>query len=346
MSHPLENTYTPIVLLAALQQKAAPSSFLRNMLVKDETMSDTDYIKIDIEKGGQKLAAFVARGGDANRVAVDGYTTNIHAVPYVSEEIRYTPKDLKIRMAGETEYTRGAKARMNKKIAKGLTNLRDRFARLEEWQLSRAIQTGKVVISGKGVNYTVDFQMDPEHIIVNTGTDLWSDAGADIPKQLQDMAKLGRDKGAPVMNRLIMGVEAANAFLSNDEVQKLLDNRRISAGGIDFEQLDNNYATWVGNFRHVGIDLQVYTYQATYEDENGDMQYYIDPKNIVMLSSAARIEAHYGMIENLNHPTMEAKEFPSLVVDDKGKYADLSLESGPLMALHQPDAVVVRTVLA
>jgi len=346
MAHELETLYTPRTMLKALEQKPAPSSFLRDMFVTSTEEHDTDVIEIDIEKSGQTVAAYVARGGDANRVAMSGFTTNLHVIPYVNEEMRFTPKDLKVRLAGETAYSSGAKKRLNSKVGKGLSKLRDRFKNLEELQLSQSLQTGLAVISGKDVSYTVNFQMDPNHIMINTGDDLWDDTDSKKIEQLREMAALPVQAGAPAPTVVIMGVDAAAAFIDDDDVKEKVDLKNYNTGHIDFKQLNENKATYLGHINEIGLSVELYSYQATYTDDQGATQFFFDRTKIVMGSTTARVTAHYGMIENLNHGSHIGKEFPDFVVDPKGKYADLSLESGPLMAVHQPDAFVVRKVLA
>lgn len=342
--HELETLYSPRTMLKALEQKPTPSSFLRDMFVNGTEEHDTDTIEIDIEKGAQTVAAYVARGGDANRIALGGYSTNIHVIPYVNEEVRFTPKDLKVRLAGETAYSPGAKKRLNKKIGKGLAKLRDRFKNLEELQLSQSLQTGKAVISGKDVNYTVDFQMDPTHIIVNTGGDAWDQTTSKKIAQFRTMAQLSVQKGAPAPTVGIMGINAAALFVDDADVKEKLDLKNYNTGHIDFKQLNENKATYIGHLSEIGLSIELYSYQATYTDKDGNTKYFLDADTVILGSTNARVNAHYGMIENLNHGTHIGKEFPDFVVDPKGKYADLSLESGPLMAIHQPDAFVVLKV--
>tara|TARA_Y100000310_G_scaffold344838_1_gene459896 strand:- start:15042 stop:16001 length:960 start_codon:yes stop_codon:yes gene_type:complete len=315
------------------------------MFVQREIIHDTDTIEIDIEKGGQTIAAYVSRSGAANKIKAGGYKTLRHAIPYVYEEMTFTAADLKVRHAGEKVFDNGGpRKRLNVKIARGLAKLRDRVKNLEELQLANALSTGKAIIQGKDVDYEVDFQMDPTHIIALTGTAQWDDPLSTKEKDLRDAAQLPGRKGAPAPNRCIMGFEAGILWSNDENVKQDLDLKNYNTGHIDFKQTDENRATYIGHYKSVGISQEMWTYQAQYTDANGDAQFYLDPYGVIMGSTAARVEAHYGMIENLNHGTFMGKEFPDFITDPKGRFADLTLESGPLIAVHQPDAFVYLKV--
>lgn len=337
--------FTPRVMLEALMQEPEPSRFMLDRHIRKTTTHDTEIIEIDVEKGGQTVAAFVSRVGDANVVGKREFTAIMHNIPYIYEEIPFTAKDIKVRLPGETVYSGSSPAaRLSKKIGGWLKMLRDRIVRNKELQLLTAMQTGEIQITGKDVGYTVDFQMDPTHLVTNTGAAIWGSTTEDKIEQLETDAAKSRDKGAPPPTVLYLGIDAAKLWLADSAVLSYMDNRRVQLGQINVEQLAGQRATFLGDFSRVGLNVQVFSYQATYTDTAGATQYYLDPDNYILTTPEARIEEHYSMIENLNHGSYVGKEFPDMIVDPNGRKGKVTLESGPLIGMHQPDAVVRRTV--
>ena len=333
--------YTPRDMLEALEQNPRPSTFLKDRLVSGAPIEhDTDVIEIDVEKGGQTVAAYVSRVGDANVVGKRGFETNIHAIPYVYEETPFTAKDVRTRLPGETVYKTGAGRRLDVKMGKWMSILSDRLTRLEEKQLAEAIQTGKVVVTGKDVNYTVDFQMDPSHLITNSGADNWGSGTEDKVAQLEAASELIRESGAPTATELYLGFEAGQNFLKDAAILANLDNRRVERGEINIKQLAGQRATFLGTYNGIGLSVDVFSYQAKYQDSAGVSHYYIDTNNAVLGSQEARVNLHYGMIENLNHGSFVGKRFPDVIINPNGRAGAVTMESGPLMGLHQPDGFV------
>ncbi len=340
----LEAIYNPRTMLAALHQKPSPSTFLRDTFVNGTKIHTTKTIEIDIVKSGQTVAAYVARGGEANRVAQTGYETNIHVIPYVKEETRYTADDLDVRLPGVNVYGGTPKGILDTKMGEGLNIMRERVSNLLELQLARTLTTGKAVIQGDGVSYTIDFRMDPTHIYVNTGGELWTDTDADIMGQLSGMSLLPSDKGAPTPDVLVCGIEAGKSLLKNTEIRALLDLKNYRIGEIEMKNLRENSVTYLGRLIDIGLDVAVYTYNAKYTDDAGNSQPYMPVDQIVMGSTSARVTEHYGRLQNIKSGTFIGKEFPNFVVDPKGDYADQSLESSPVIAVHEIDAFVTRKV--
>ena len=329
-------------MVEAMTQNPRPSTFLLDMFVGGAvTYHDTDVIEIDVTKGGQTMAAYTSRVGDANVVGKKGFSTNLHTIPYIYEEIPFTSKDVKTRLAGQTIYTEGAQARLDRKVGDWLGKLEDRFTVLEEGQVAEAFQTGKIVVKGKDVEYLVDFRMNPENLIQNSGTKNWDNVDTDIVAQLQDMAQIIMDEGAPAPTTLILDQKAGNDFIKNTAILKLLDNRRVNIGEIKPVQVAGQMATFLGDLSAIGLNLGVYVYYAAYTDaDTKKAKKYLSDNTCIMTTTAADFRMHYGMIENLKDGDFEGKRFPLIGIDDKGRKGFVSLESSPLFGLHQPDAVV------
>lgn len=334
--------YTPIDMIAMMTQNPRPITFLRDLLIRGRvTEHDTKYIQIDIKKGGRSVAAYVSRVGEANLVGKRGFGSVAHAIPYVYEEVTFTPEDVNTRLPGNTVYASGAANRLDMRVGEWLAELDDRLENLEETQIAEVIQTGKLVVEGKDVSYEIDFQMDPTHLITNSGTDNWGNGGENKLTQLSEGAKVIRETGAPNPTHLLLDELAAQDFLADETILKYLDNRRVKMGEIDMVQLAEQNATYIGTIMYPGLNVEVYSYQGTYDKNvNGTLTStpFMAPNTAVLTTPAADYRGHYGMLENLKTRFI-GKRYPDMFIDDRGRNGAVTMESSPLMACHQPDAI-------
>ncbi len=336
--------YTPRTLMAALKQNRMPQMFLFNLFNKKEITLPTAQVEIDVVKNGQTKSAYVSPVGDPDVIKKLGKRTDIHAIPYLYETVPYSGKDTDERLAGASIYDDTTpQSMLDELVGEWLQTSRDRMARTKEFQLAEALTTGVATITGKDINYTVDFQMEPSHIIQNLTTDIWGSGTENKLKQLQDASALTRKAGAPAVTDVILGVDAADEFLSDAAILALLDNRRVEMGQINIKQVAEQGATYLGHISSVGLNVDVYSYQEQYQDEAGDFQNYIDKDMCLLGSTAARVETYYGKIYNLNHGSMVAKEFADNIIAPNGRKGEITLESAPLVAPIQIDSFVAIT---
>ena len=337
--------YTPRVMIEAMVQNPRPSTFLLDLLVGARVQThDTEVVEIDITKGGQTMAAYVSRASDPTVVGKRGMDTLLHATPYTYEEIPFTSKDIESRLPGANVYATGAGNRMDTKVGEWLADLSDRVMRLKEYQVAEALQTGKLTVAGDGVSYVVDFQMDTDHLIQNAGGDIWGSGTEDKAAQLEEAAQLMRDKGAPSPTILLLDRNAAADWLSDTKIRSDMDIRRANFGVMEPRQLSGMNATWLGRYTRIGLEVDVYSYHATYQDSAGATKPYLLANTAILTSTSADFRMHYGMIPNLKQGNFEGQEFPMIGIDSKGKNGWVSLESAPMFGMHQPDAVVrIRT---
>jgi len=346
MSDNLETKYTVKRMISALEQVPEPVTFLQDRLVKKVNELDSENIEIDITRLGQTLAAYVSREGGPTNLKKREFTTLNHVAPYIYEQTVFTPKDLKERLPGQTIYGSGSpKDRLAVKVGEANFDMRERRVRRMEQQLAEGLQTGKVLVVGKDVNYTIDYRMEAANLPVNLTTDKWGSTTEDKIAQMVADAKTIRVSGAGVATEVYMGEAAANLWLQDTDVLAYMDIKRVEMGEIKPSQLANQNATFLGTFRYIGLSIDIYSYQGTYVDEDGDTQYYIDTDTYTMAAaSTVRVEQHFTVIENFKHGTMIGRDFPMFNMSEDGKKATLSQESGPLTAVHQPDGIVTRTV--
>lgn len=330
-------------LLRVLEQTHIPGDFLLSTFATEVEMHDTDTIDIDIVRHGKKMAPFVSPVREGAIVKHEGFETRTIKIPYTKMKSPITAQQALYRRPGMTVYNgQTAKGMADEMAGKKITELDQMIFRLEEKMASEALQTGKVVVSGEGIGYEIDFGMKSSHLVSLTSTARWSETSTADPqgnlKTWSDLVYL--DSGLPATDA-ILGANAAKDLLNNSTVGAALDRRRIDRGEIVVSRLPKG-VIYYGYDRESGLDLWGYNEQW-YDEANTTFTPLIDAKKVVVLARGMRFTRHYGAIQNVKVDFMGPR-FPSSWITEDPSALWVMLESAPLVALHQPDAVVCATV--
>jgi hypothetical protein len=334
-------------LIQAVEDANPPSTFLQDLLVKKSTSHDTKYIELDKISKGNRIAGYVNRASDAQQVDKPGFDSRLHVIPYTKEMMTLTPEDLEIRNPGTTIYASGnPRSTMNRKMGEWLGELDKRIIRLEEVQTAAGLTTGTVVVSGVGESYTITFGRDAGNTGTTlTGTARWGESADDITQNLRDgaaqMRAPGINGGSPTV--LLLGKTCAEKYMDDTALADKLDNRRIEQGTINPRQLAGQSADYLGYYSDIGLNVDVYCYHGQYVNAAGVDTYYIGEHNMYLINTNLRVEKHYSMIFNLKS-NFVGPRFPLMWVEDNGTKAHVQLESGPLVAFHEPNKVYMRQV--
>ena len=170
--------YDTRAMLAAMQQEAPTNQFIIDTLFTRVETFDTEYVDIDIVKGDEKLAPFVAPIVEGRVVKESGFKTNTYKPAYVKPKYITNAADIiRDRLAGESAYaTSSASNRAAVRLAKQLKEGTNKITRREEWMAAQAITEGTVTVQGDGIDMVIDFGLSASHKITLSGADLWSDA--------------------------------------------------------------------------------------------------------------------------------------------------------------------------
>jgi hypothetical protein len=332
-------------MLDAFKLAPRPTSFLQDQLITDPVKThDTAYLEIDKVFEGESIASYSARDGGPDVVGKDGYDTLLHVAPYMYDEMTMTPKDADTRLPGNTIYEGSSGANVDVRTGENLNLMRDRFKRREEQQIAEGLRTGKIEVDGRGVKYTIDFKMPAAHKITLTAGDVWGSTTEDKLAQLEDWSELIQDAGAATPSRLYMAMNVARLLVKDTNIRALLDNRRIEQGQIDFRQLEQQRATYFGTLAGIGLNVELYAYQGSYKPDGGSRTRYIPDDYLIMTSPNVKVVKHYSKIENFKAGGFVGEVFPNMWMEESGKRKHMSLESGPLIELREPEGVVAVKV--
>ena len=324
----LVTQYTPKEMLRMMLQVPLPTNFLSSMLINERNMTNKTIIEID------------------QVIGKSGLSTLLHVAPYMYEQLPYKPSDVDVRGSGSTVYDDSA-AFLAGRVERWLTDLENRFIRAEERQMAEALQSGIVTVSGKDVDYVVDFKQKAAHLLDVSISAPWTGA-ADKLAQIQEWAQLISDTGAPGAGILIADTKAMNLLLADTAILALLDNKRVERGEINFTQLREQRATFCGTLRGPGFDIDLYSYQGMYQTAAGSVlttNRYMNDNTIILTSREMDTRFHYAKIENFKTGDFRGQRFPNHWETEDGKNRYMTMESSPLVGLHQPDGVV-RVIVA
>lgn len=331
--------YTPREMLAMVEQKPAPDNFLRGKFVRGEFYSDKTQLEIDKVIGTQAIAQYSSRTGGPGVVDKTGYSTLLHVAPYIYEQIPFTSQDVDVRAPGETIYGANAGQSLAKKTSDWMMKLEERINRREEQQMASALISGTVVVSGAGVSYTVDYGMPAAQKITLTAGDVWGTTTSIIP-QLTAWATLLSNRGY-IATDLIMDPATAALLCNDTTVKAVLNNWRINMGQIQPQVVAGQRASYIGNLGSIGFNLDLWSYAGVYETSTGSYTNYLGADRAIMVASPSiDCRAHYGKIENLKQGNFIGKRFPNMWIEEDGRKGFITLESAPLIAIHNPECVV------
>ena len=345
--------YDPRTMGKLVERMPRVHTFIKDTFFRNVETFDTQKIDVDFKKGNRALAPFVHKkiGG----VTVDnlGYETNTYEPPLVAPNKITTVDDILKRSPGESLYNgKSPNQRAVEKMQRDFTELDEMITRREEWMCCQALFTGKIPIldkDGKELQAEIDFKFSNKTTLKSAEN--WVNTQGGKIKQLKAWRKQVQKTGFVNCNICLMGADALEAFLSDEEVQKVLDVRRFEVAVIAPKELPNG-ATYVGTIHELGMDI--YTYNEWYlnnwtnKDKPEDKP--LLPANVVaLLSTEANYSMYYGAVAIVDEAgktiaVAEGSRIPEQWVERRPARRFLQLSAAPLCVPHEVDSWYIAEV--
>ena len=339
------------VLLAAYKQQKAPNTFLQTRYFPDGQVFTTAQVLVEYKDGNQKLAPFVSPEVGGKVVRRDGYEANAYKPAFIAPKRALTIDNLQAKGFGEALYGELTPAERAVKItADDLTEMDEMIVRRHEQMCAQVLQENALTMNHYGDdNKLVDVKKieyfnGTNEAVYTTGAK-WNADDADIIGDIAAIALALAKRGLPAVD-VILGTEAADAFLNNEKVIKLLDTRNLNIGVVDPTE---NFpeAVFLGQINCKGYKLNFIQYAATYEAEDGTIKPYIDPKVAIVTAPACGV-TNYGAITQINYgetefTTIAEKRVPLYGVKDQVR--EIALRTAPLVQPKHKNAFIKATVL-
>ena len=334
-------------------QEPKPSMFRTSFFTGADVYSPTETIEWDEVRDGASMARYVNEfDGEVEATEREPFTTHEITSPRVQEKRVLGVRELVKRLPGENVYSTKTPAQRAQEFLDGdYAFCMDSIDRRVEQQCAQMMVSGRVDIIGKGVNNYVDYNLPLK--LALSGTDRWGQAGVNPFDTLQMMSQTLRKRNYnPTM--VMMELSVAQIFIQNFEIWKTwLDIRNAETGQVAPGPVTNIFdaAQYFGRINWPGIgQLDLYTYDGTYKDENGAVIPYLDEGRILMLSAEAmQNRLLYGAVtiinENESFETIEGRYVPEFFVDRRARTHTVLMTSRPLPVPFMSDSWWTARVL-
>ncbi len=308
-----------------------------------EFYSDKEKIYFDeLPLPDKRLAPFVAPNVQGRIMGDRGRNMSSFKPAYVKPKHEIDPQKVSARLAGERfmgELTLAQ--RWDIAVANNLRDERDMIFRRWDWMACRALVDGAVTIAGE--NYpavTVDFKRDASLGYVLAGQYTWdqntSDPFLDIRVGRRNAFGLGR---SPV-SKLIFGVDAWDMFQAHPKVKDALDNRNNGNASL-FNNINigsDTPAEYVGRIAgKTGGAIDMWVYSNQYEDSDGSMKEYLDPKTVVGIGNNVQGVRAFGAIKDKRARLAPVPMFPKTWDEEDPSISYTMTQSAPLMVPGVPN---------
>lgn len=345
--------YDPRTMGKLVERMPKVQTFIKSTFFRNVETFDTQKIDVDFKKGNRQLAPFVHKKIGGVTIDNEGYETNTYEPPLVAPNKITTVDDILKRTPGESLY--GGKSpnqRALEKMQRDFTELDEMITRREEWMCCQALFTGKIPIldkDGKELQAEIDFQFTNK--VTLSGANAWNKKTGGKIKQLKEWRKQVQKTGFVNCNICIMGDEALEAFIMDEEVQKLLDVERYDLAVIKPRELPNG-VTYIGTIQGEGMDIYSYNewFLDNWTDKDKPENKPLVPTNAVaLLSTEANYSMYYGGVGVVDESgktiaVVEGSRIPEQWVERRPPRRFLQLNSAPLCVPHEVDSWYVATV--
>lgn len=339
-------------LTAPINEVKSPNSFIRTLLFGREEAVPTRDLELSYFRRDRQTAPFVERNGEA--LMTNGHTEEFLLVrpPHIRTKRAMTPSELlDKRRPGSTIHVQasGINSAMRRYIAQEQSYLMDDILNTEEWMCAMALQGAISYTAQDEAAFTITFPRSASNSITLAGTDLWTDAASSPAKTILDVMQIINDAVSLNVTDVILGSDAADAFIANAEVEQKLDTRRLITGSVDLtNQFLDSGAMFLGTYVH-GVRIWRYARQVQQGSSTVDL---VRPKfaEFVCATPAAQNMMLYGAIEDMKAlgagRLLQSKRFSkSWEVEDPSARIML-VESNPMPLLKRPDSTASVQVVA
>ena len=251
------------------------------------------FVSIEVQRGTEKIASDVIRGGIGNRNKMSRATEKIFKPPLYQEYFDAMELDVYDLDLSPSQFLG-----FTSSVAEGQATLKNKIERAYELQAWQVLLDGVVTLKN-GID--IDFKRKVASKADIGGANYWDQANTDPYKDLEDagtfLRTIGKAQGGSY--NVIMGATAYNAFLNNQKVTTRADIRnfhldealapqRQASGGVP------QYKTSAGAY-----NFNIWTYPEYYEDENAVLQKYMADDSIVVLPEQPRFRLAFGAVPQL-----------------------------------------------
>jgi hypothetical protein len=281
--------YRTSTILGGMVNLPRASVFLRDKLFSKVVTTPTDQVDISFYKGKSKLAPYCSRYSAGIAVPRERQQLRLFSPSHIKVVRPLTADDLFYRsmsVPGGNNDNRDAEL-----LAIDLLELDNDISRREEWMVSQALFTGKIICLDGDTN-EITAEIDYTPISSSVVNPLWSSASTCDPlKDLKTAMRLVSGACGYSADLVILGKDASDAFENADKVLAAYDKQHIAPGTIT-PQLAEYGITLLGNYR----GLPLYASESQYTDVDGISKYFVPADKVLVAASGLQGTLAYAGI--------------------------------------------------
>jgi len=343
----LINHYDKRALKGFAEELLVPNTFLVKTFFRDMEEFASEAVDLDLYKGKRRVGAYVKRRAEGQLVDKIGYSTKTFNPPYLKPKTPITPGDIQKRQAGQFLYDNSSNlsSAVEDFVARQINDLDNIITRNEELQAMQALFNGIVTALDVDGNTLATIDYGRDAALSYTVSTLW-DAGTEDPlKDCRAARRLVQQKSGFTPRLVLMGSDAADAFLASSEVQGQLSKDWSARGNLAYDMREDG-GIWLGHAD--GFDFWSYD-EYIIDPADSTEKLLVPSKKVLIASPNARATRTYGSIEVADFEGNLTIEAAARYVDMYGEKDPAStivqVHSAPLMVTNHPDAYATLTVL-
>lgn len=293
----------------------------------------------------RRVAPFVAPNVQGRVIRRRGTEMASFAPAYLKPKHEISMDQTLVRRPGEpygpNPGSKSLEERFDEIVTENLRTEREMIERRWDVMASQAIIYGQVTVVGEDYpRVTVDFKRDPSLTYILAGGARWDQASADPLANLKTARTNAFNLSQSPVKRLVFGTKAWSLFIEDEKVQKLLDNQSRASNsqfaGVDLgTESPVEYKGFISAPDGGRIDMWVYS--NAYEDENGDMQQYLDPRDVVGVGANLQGIRCFGAIQDKRAGLKALPMFPKMWDEEDPSETFTMTQSAPLFVIGNPN---------
>lgn len=354
--------YKTETMLAAIELMKPKATFLRDRyfpLAADPYFPTEDVLAEFKDETNRRLAPIVEEKKGGIPVSRSGYKGERFTPPYIAPERPLTMDDLKKKGFGEDIFSgKTPEDRVAEILRRDIIELDEMISNREEQMAASLLTSNQVVMkvyaddyNGNEVDtYTLkmyDGGTDPSAYSLGSGVN-WATNSTRIMSDISAMATMLEERGLSAID-VLMAPDVADIVINNEQIQKLLDNRRYELGSVEPEALPAG-AVRVCSLIINGRALNFYSYGLKYYDDAAASNKYFLPSGTVVVTAPGAGHRMYGAVSQIEEGdtdpvTHMGGRVPHVTVNRHGGVRTLTLKSRALLIPKQVNPWVHATVL-
>ncbi|HET7552193.1 MAG TPA: major capsid protein [Gemmatimonadaceae bacterium] len=288
--------------------------------------STEETIAFDVDEGKRQMAPFVSPLVQSKVKKMRGQKVKSFQPAYIKQKARFNPQRALKRAMGEgfgTPLT--PQQRQQAALSAELQDQIDYIDRRLEWMAVMGLKNSQIVVEGEDYPaVTVDFARDASLSGIAPGT-LWTAAGAKPLDDLEKWSNLSVKASGSTTPRIVMDVDAWQAFRENSSVQKRLELIKFDAGRIRIDELQEEGLV----LRGMVDGFLIYTYAAWYLDDAGVEQPMLASGEVIGVGAIEGTQ-YFGAIQDLDS-LQAVSVFPKSWIDQDPSARWIQTQSAPLV---------------